>query len=76
MEQLGGGDGVVAGVGETAGAQLGHGEVDQDEDALTAGGGRELIKRCGERGAGCGVVIGLEVNVTGCGEVSNRAVVA
>jgi hypothetical protein len=76
VEQLGSGNGVAAGLGKTAGAQLSHGEVGQDKDAFTVGGGRELVERCGKRGASCGVVTGLEVHVTGRGEVSSRAVVA
>ncbi len=59
MEQLGGAEGMAAGVGEMARAQLGHGEIDQDEDALTAQGGWELVERGGECGPGCSEVTGL-----------------
>ena len=74
VEEVSGAEGMVAGVGEMARPQLGRGEIDQDEDALTAGGGRELVERGGERGAGCGVVTGLEVDVAGGGEVSGAVV--
>lgn len=51
---------MVAGVGEVARTQLGHGEVGKREDA---GGAWESV----ERGPGCGVVSGLEVSVAGRG---------
>jgi hypothetical protein len=68
VEEVSGGDGVAAGVGEIARARICHGEISQREDAGTAGGRGQLI----ERGGGCGsdgtVVAGLEVNVAGGSE--------
>jgi hypothetical protein len=65
VEEVSGGDGVAAGVGDIARAQLRHGEISQREDAGTAGGRGQLIERGGECGLGGTVVDGLEVNVAG-----------
>ena len=65
MEEVGGGDGVSAGVGEITRAQFCCSEVDECEDAATAGGRWELVECGGECGSCCIVVAGLEVNVAG-----------
>jgi hypothetical protein len=65
VEKVSGGDGVAAGVGEIACAQLCCGEVDEGEDAATAGGRWELVECGGECGLGCIVVAGLEMYVAG-----------
>ena len=46
VEEVGGGDGVAAGVGEIARAHLCCGEVNEREDAAPAGGRWELVE-CG-----------------------------
>lgn len=45
VEEVGGGEGVAAGVGEITRAQFCCGEVDEGEDAATAGGRWELVER-------------------------------
>jgi hypothetical protein len=55
--------------------QLSHSEIGQCKDAGAAGGGWELVERCGERGPGFGVVSGLEVNVAGRGSQVSWAVI-
>ena len=56
MEQVSGGDGVSASVGDTTRAQLCHGEISKRGDAGTAVGAWKLIQRGGERRPGpqCG----------------------
>jgi hypothetical protein len=63
VEEVSGGDGLAAGVGEIARAQLRHGEISKHEDAGAAGGARELIERGGKRGPGRNVVAGSQVNM-------------
>ena len=75
VEEVSGGDGVAAGVGEIAHVQLRRGEIDEYEDAGAAGGGWELVERCGESGLGCGVVAGLEVSVAARGGQVSGAIV-
>jgi hypothetical protein len=75
MEQVSGGDGVAARVGEITRAQLRHSEVSKREDASATVGARKLIQRGGKRNPGRNVVAGFEVNMAGRGGQASGAVV-
>ena len=71
LEEVSGGGGVAARLRDIARVQLGHGEINKRENPVPAGGGRQVLQRGGQRGPGCGVVAGLEVNMAGrCRQVS------
>ena len=75
MDEVDSGEGVAAGVGEITRAHFCRGEVNEREDAATAGVRWELIECGGECGSCCIVVAGVEVNVAGGSEQVSGAMV-